>query len=525
MRYRIFCGEAVDNRGSLPKTADTLMFDSADSETKKLLESARLSMGINKAGVLTVVLLRGHFMYNRISLLRTVVEVLDGDTPIWRGRALKISDDKNGRRQIEFEGNLNGLLDVPDTMTNKPDMAKHYKIGTETSAVSLAFSQIGDSDTYEHTLAPGEMEGLTVSEYGSTFFIVWGASSGGGTYQAILQHYYAYVINPDTQAAELQEFGYLGDPTIADESYQKPADDPGANAPFFIDNGKIYTKSTDANHDIKIYRRDAMTVQAMFNAMFTDDRAYNGYSSRENYLMRGACDIDGSEIYDPEIGTSCMDTLRHWAEKYGGYIYTSYNPLNDGSWCINYTQSIGSNRDNVPVAFGMNIIDIAVTADGSGVVTAVCPIGIDDEDEHKINLAAVPLPFDPSIGFPVEQGTGYVLCDYLDMIANHGKHRQIRQYSIRHNSSNQLLDLYNCAVRDMLAEQQFKAISVTALDARLLQNDAGRPNVGDRISIQAEPWGINAERLTLNEMEIDFVNPGNGTMRLGNEQKTLTQMI
>lgn len=518
MRYRIYCGTAGSG-GVLQRNDSTLLLDSAEPETKEKLTAARLNMGINRAGQLTAALLKGHRMYDNLRMLRTVAEVVDGDATIWRGRVLQIEEDRDGKRTVKFEGNLNGLYDVPDTMTNPSAIAKHYKVGSDNGALTLAFTEqtVEEEGTglFYHYFSNEERELFYLSEFGAVFYVEW----DGTLYELTLNEVDEYDGTPVT----LHRIGFIGNITIIDDSYSKNTNDKGANAPFYIQNGGAYTKDSAATHNVKIYRRDALTVQQMFQLMFTDATAYNGYQTPENYLMRGTCDIVGSEIYDPGIETTCMGTLLHWVDKFGGYMYTTYNSQTE-RWYINYTQTIGANRDDVPVAYGLNLVDINVTSDGSDVITAICGIGVDDEDETVYTLAGEGIPVSVGEGYTREASTGYV--KYTYMWEAFGAKRKQKRYAIPHNTANKYQYLYNLVALDLAAGLNTKAIKLTALDARLLSDAAGRPEIGDNIPPQAPQWGLNGtDRFKINEMEIDFINQGNGAMRLGNEQKTITQLI
>lgn len=502
MRYQIYIGQDLATKPL--HSSDNLLLDTNDPSVGAYVSASTLDLGLNKAGGVTVTLLRQNPFYNSVELMKTVMEVWRDNALYWKGRVIKISPNQDGSKTVDVEGNLNYLMDVPDTFTNNPDIAKHYKLGSEVTSETLAFAETGEgSGIFCHEWASGDgFEWLYTYERGAVFFVMW-----------------------DGNKDELKnERGYLGDISIVDSTADR---DAGASVDFFIDNDGIYTTSDATTHTVKIWRRDRLTIQQMFNQMFGvagyNNYAHNGSLPINRLLYGGVCDVSGNMIYDPGIDTTCLDTLKAWQEIYGGYIYTSYDPSDptEPKWRVNYTQSKGLDRSDVPVEYGVNITGIDITETAEPVVTSICGVGIDDETERQFYL---PSTTTPGTEFAFDANARYLTLK--SSYQKYGYVRQQRYYQISHASETKNTDLYNMVVRDLYAaDQNTKSIRVSAFDARLVDKTAGSADVGDRCYVNAAPWGIDNVKMQLTDMHIDMIQPGRGVMQFGDAPKELTQQI
>lgn len=508
IRYRIYCGQEP-----LVRNENTLLLDTQDPTIGAEVSEASLDRAINKAGGLTVKLLRSNPFYSSITLMRTVMEVWDEGSLRWKGRIIKISPNQDGSKTVEVEGNLNYLMDIPDVFTNPPEIAKHYKLGSEVAYKNLSFTETAEgSGLFFHAwTAADDFEWIYTYERGAVIYVQIKKGDDVNTY-------------------DLTDYeGHIGNVSIIDDTYVAEKDDPGSSVDFYINNDGMYTSDGD-NLLVKIWRRDKMSINQMFRLMFDENAhgVYNDYAwvssvtvpGIDRRLYAGTCDIVGSMIYDPAPETTCLDTLRAWQEIYGGYIYTSYDSTKD-RWLVNYTQNIGRERSDVPVEYGLNITGIEITQTAESVVTDIHGIGEDDETGKTFWLSTAPAM--QQTGFTLDTGSGYVTMN--SALTKYGHVRKQRYYTIHHGTSNKFQDLYDLVVADLMAQDGVESVRVSAFDARLVDSSAVAVDIGDRCSVNAAPWGINNQLMRLTDMRTDMIQPERGVLQFGAAQKTLTEQI
>jgi len=91
--------------------ADEQLLYSADIQEENPILSPALKLEMGKAGILDLVILPNHYLYNYIDKLKTKITVFMDETELFRGRVLNWEDDFYNQRTVHVEGDLAYLLD------------------------------------------------------------------------------------------------------------------------------------------------------------------------------------------------------------------------------------------------------------------------------------------------------------------------------------------------------------------------------------------------------------------------------
>lgn len=519
MRYRIY----AYNGNTPDRSPGRAVYDSAKPDRRRPVTEARLMEELNKAGRLSLTVLSGHRLYEELLPMKTTLEVWEDSSLLWAGRPVNITEDRARTRSYTCEGVLSWLLDVPDIFSNPASLVKDYHLGGEATGFSVNWTGLTDEKTLEHEWSSGDgFTPLATAEFGKIFHVV----IDGQDYPVKLIRLHEWKGDASSRVGYLGKIGLLGN-----DEYEDDPNNPGANAPFYIDNARmIVQRSGDAateQHTVKIYRRDPLTVQTMFGTLFTGNAGtgYNAYASANRKLWPGECDVIGSMIYDPEMSARCMDSLRSWQDAFGGYLSADYDA---GLWKVSYTAAPGVLATDVPIKYGLNIVDITTERDCGGLTTAIYGVGVDEETGAKCNLAysaGGSPPVTQDSGYPIASGNGYVT--RTESETQFGLIRQEKEYTVTGATmAAQQEDLYRqiCAELDRSAEN-VDAAKVTAIDPRLLGVSAGRAKVGNWYKVYAPGFSVDNKNMLLSAKTTDMIQPGRSTMTLGWSRKMMSEYV
>lgn len=157
------------------------------------------------------------------------------------------------------------------------------------------------------------------------------------------------------------------------------------------------------------------------------------------------------------------------------------------------------------VVFGENLLDLSKTISGEDIVTAVIPIGAEDEEtEVKLTIA------------DVNNGVDYVYNQ--DAVEQYGWIFQTVEYEDVTLASNLLTKAYE--VLDEVVSN-LPIIELTAVDLNALDCEIASFEVGKLTKVVSDIHGLSEEYLTT-KRSINLLNPADSKLSLGGSQGSLT---
>ena len=426
MNYYISLVKNLNDPAAQPAT----LYDSGWPDGGLMLTEASLTEALDEAGDLAFKMPPDHPLYKSVGLMSDridVHEIYDGsDAVIFMGRAVRINDEKDLQRSVSVEGCLNWLADVPDTFTNVTESTDadriHYKLGDSANLKQIEFTGTTDDRVLTHEWTEDDgLEALHVHEFDSEFWVEFEDKDGHvKEYRLPMEELYEW---SDDETPVWKRVGYLGCADLQNEDYSNEKDSPGASAPFYIDNQRIVirmeaekteepagegeeeeeeesSEPVSELRSIRIHRLDPVPVSQLLAMMLpSDDKAgYRSQASKSRWIwLYDDCDVQGELIYKPEQGCSCLDTLRAWQKRFGGYLSVTYGKWKDQDtgkeeWrpYLHYRKDAGEKHEHatdVPIEYGLNVMEVSVKRSGENIVTAIKGTGTTDTDGKEYTLA------------------------------------------------------------------------------------------------------------------------------------------
>ena len=255
------------------------------------------------------------------------------------------------------------------------------------------------------------------------------------------------------------------------------------------------------------------TLSGYFNWLVEqyNERAVGGYRidvrvNQGDELHEGSLSV--SEDGWPTVAAAIQDGIL----SYGGYL--DFIPYSGGADIDFYADIHDANLQIVDL--GENITDITVKRSSEGQRTALVPYGSDDDGNNYDLTSATPADLQ------LVRNAGYsVLGDAIydpEYVAEYG-YREERHEFPGVTSVAELLREAVPYLRTMVAPRL--TVECRAVDMALYREGYEHLRVGQAVRVRSEPHGVD-EYLTVQDMQLDLLDPSQTTYTLGVSYDTLT---
>lgn len=255
------------------------------------------------------------------------------------------------------------------------------------------------------------------------------------------------------------------------------------------------------------------TLSGYFNWLVEqyNERAVGGYRinvrvNQGDELHEGSLSV--SEDGWPTVAAAIQDGIL----SYGGYL--DFIPYSGGADIDFYADIHDANLQIVDL--GENITDITVKRSSEGQRTALVPYGSDDDGNNYDLTSAT------SADLQLVRNAGYsVLGDAIydpEYVAEYG-YREERHEFPGVTSVAELLREAVPYLRTMVAPRL--TVECRAVDMALYREGYEHLRVGQAVRVRSEPHGVD-EYLTVQDMQLDLLDPSQTTYTLGVSYDTLT---
>ena len=255
------------------------------------------------------------------------------------------------------------------------------------------------------------------------------------------------------------------------------------------------------------------TLSGYFNWLVEqyNERAVGGYRinvrvNQGDELHEGSLSV--SEDSWPTVAAAIQDGIL----SYGGYL--DFIPYSGGADIDFYADIHDANLQIVDL--GENITDITVKRSSEGQRTALVPYGSDDDGNNYDLTSAT------SADLQLVRNAGYsVLGDAIydpEYVAEYG-YREERHEFPGVTSVAELLREAVPYLRTMVAPRL--TVECRAVDMALYREGYEHLRVGQAVRVRSEPHGVD-EYLTVQDIDLDLLNPSQTTYTLGVSYDTLT---
>ena len=196
-------------------------------------------------------------------------------------------------------------------------------------------------------------------------------------------------------------------------------------------------------------------------------------------------------------------TVDKLVELCGGYIVFTTDIA--GQRCINWYADI-SYENSQTIEFGENLVDFSRTTANSDLATVIIPYGAKDETTgERLTIMDVNdgLDFIQDDEAVALRGVIAKAMYWDEIVTPDALLTKARQYL---NTSKNLV----------------ASLELTAIDLSLLDKNIDSFRVGDTIKVRSKPHGVDDKPYQLTEQSIDFLNPQNDRVTLGQTVASLT---
>lgn len=216
-------------------------------------------------------------------------------------------------------------------------------------------------------------------------------------------------------------------------------------------------------------------------------------SDPNNYIARSNTDYSRSlsVLSDKLVG-----------ESLGGYLRIR---VVDGIKYLDYLDGYGTTAEQA-VQYGVNLLDLAETVEYGDTISAVLPLGAEDEETGKRLTVE-----------SVNDGELYVSDDAL--VAEYGWIAEVVEWDDVTVASNLLTKARTYLQQ---AAVPVRSLSIKAVDLSHISEPDTAINLGDMVRIQSDPHGINMY-MELTSMEINLLDPSDDTLDFGAQTSGLTE--
>lgn len=189
-------------------------------------------------------------------------------------------------------------------------------------------------------------------------------------------------------------------------------------------------------------------------------------------------------------------------ERCGGYI--TFTDDGNGGRAVNWLAEIGTQSEQA-IEFGSNLLDFTRSGQSPELYTAIRPYGAQLEDGSRVTIASV-----------TEDGSDWIQDD--EAVAHRGVIMGTATWDDVTEPENLLAKSKKWLAEHRLA---ITALHLSAVDLSRFGRDINTFHIGDRVPVKSKSHNVD-EYFQLTDREIDWLNPGAGTIDLGKSKTSLT---
>ena len=236
--------------------------------------------------------------------------------------------------------------------------------------------------------------------------------------------------------------------------------------------------------------------------------SHNSQVDEDKRFIVGEVTVADNNNYINRSNSNYEDSLtnitNHLIETDGGYLHITRGT--DDKPVINWLADFPY-RSGQLIEFGENLLDFTKTNNAETIATGIIPLGAkigEGDDETRVTIESV------------NNGLDYIVDDLA--VATYGRIFTVVTWDDVTTPENLLTK-----AREYLNESinQNITIELTAVDLSIMDKSIDSFQLGDYITIESKPHGVN-DNLLLKQQTIDLLRPDNDTITLGYTYSSFT---
>ena len=257
----------------------------------------------------------------------------------------------------------------------------------------------------------------------------------------------------------------------------------------------------------------AGSVGEYFSWIITKHRQNS--SGEKGVFYPGSCTVTNNNNNISRSNTNYPNTFDELREKLleplGGYLSLRHE---DGVTYIDYLQDFESENEQV-IKFGENLIDLEDVIKGQDIATVLIPLGAYLKDENGN---------DTSERLTLEHTSEIGAVEYVLNSDAKKKFGRIEKVVVFEDVTT-VEDLKEKAEEELEKSLNFlNNLKLTAIDLHLLNQDIEKFRTESYVIVQSKAHGLDT-RLLVRKMELNLTNKADGTIEIGEENKTLSSVM